>query len=115
MKKFDRNISPFDAALEQRPKVFQSVSVNVPFRVTLRVINDLMHIFIGQLVVRAQRIGENFASLFNILANGRINVVSSDAFNNLASHARRPFGRVTFKQSEDNGLANNSASNSMLL
>src|ERR1700693_660702 len=60
MKGFDRNISSFDAAFEQTPKVFQSVSMDVPFGVRLSVIDYVVNIFIVQFVVRAKLVGNYF-------------------------------------------------------
>src|SRR5882724_1382584 len=48
MKRLDVHISPFDAAFEQAPEVFQTVSVNVAFRVALRMIYDIVNVFIRQ-------------------------------------------------------------------
>src|SRR5436309_3411367 len=51
MKRFNVYICSFNRSLEQAPKVFQTVRVNVPFRVALRVIDHIVDIFVRKLVV----------------------------------------------------------------
>src|SRR5205823_9313532 len=45
MKRLDVHIRSVDAALEQRPKVFQSVGVDAPFHVALGMIDELVGVF----------------------------------------------------------------------
>ena len=39
MKRFDRDIGALDGALQQRPKVFHTVGVNLPIDITLGVVD----------------------------------------------------------------------------
>src|SRR5260370_25699994 len=109
MKRFDRNISAFDAALEQRPEVFQSVSVDMAFGVALRVIDHLVDVFICQPVIRRQRICVNFRALLNVLTNRCFNIMSAYAPHYFAANARMFFRRVSLKQSHDSRFANRTA------
>src|SRR5260370_32993128 len=110
MKRFDRNVSPFDAALEQRPEVFQSIHVHMAFGVALRVIDNLMHIFVVELVVRAKLIGNNFRAFFHMLSDLAFQVMSANALDNFETHSRMFLGRVAFKQSHDRRFTNVPAS-----
>src|ERR1700731_1656444 len=110
MKRFDRNIRAFDASLEQRPKVFQAVSVNVSLRVALRVIYHLMHVFIRQSVVRGQRIGENLRAFFYVLSHSYFDLAAAYILYNFATNARNFVGRIAFQKSKNSGLAHRSPS-----
>ena len=46
MKRFNVYISPANRPLEQRPEIFQSVSVDVAFRIALRMINYVVDVFV---------------------------------------------------------------------
>jgi hypothetical protein len=110
MKRFDRNIRAFDSALEQRPKVLQSVRVDMPFHIAFCVVNHLMHVFIGQFFVRTKFVGVNLRAFLDVFANFGIKIMSANAVHYLQAHARRFFGRVALKQSHDCGFANRAAS-----
>lgn len=69
VKRFYRNVSTFDASLEQRPKVFNPVGVNVAVPVFVRVIDYVMDIFFVKLVVRAKRIAVDRRASFDVLAD----------------------------------------------
>ena len=51
MKRLDTDIGSIDAALEQAPEVFQSVSVNQPVNVLDSVIYHLMRVFASKAIV----------------------------------------------------------------
>src|SRR6266480_1613047 len=51
MKRLDINIRSLERTLEQRPKVFQSVSVNLAACVALQMVNDLSVVIFFQIVV----------------------------------------------------------------
>ena len=69
MKRFDTHIGSIDSALEQRPEIFQVVSVDAAVHVPYSVINDLMQILSIKSLVSAHLIGEQGRSRFNVLAN----------------------------------------------
>ena len=47
MERLNRNISPFEAALQETPKVFNAVRVNLTINVLLRMVNHLMDVIIA--------------------------------------------------------------------
>jgi hypothetical protein len=111
MKRFNAYIRPFDSALQERPEVFQSVRVDVPFRVALRVIDYLMRVFVRQSFVRAKSVGYYFRTFLNVLADLTVEIVSADALYNLAADARMFFfGRIALQQSHDRRLSRGAGS-----
>src|SRR5437588_2828266 len=56
MKRFDINIRSFESAFQKRPEVFKAISMNLPARVALQVINDLSVVFIFQIIVSHEHI-----------------------------------------------------------
>src|SRR4051794_32957109 len=109
MKRLDAHIRSLDSTLEQAPKVFKSIRVDVAFGVALRVIYHIVNVFVRELVVRAQLISVNLRSLFNVFANGSVKVMPAGSFYNLATHARAFVGRVSFQQSHDGSFAHTSS------
>ncbi len=67
MERLNRNISTFECALEQRPKVFNAVLMDLPVNILLSVIDYLVSVVILQSVVRAKRIAIDSRAFFNVL------------------------------------------------
>ena len=69
MKRFDVHVRPFDAALEQRPKVFKAVSVDVSLSVRNRMVDYVVNLFVGQFVVGTKLVRNNLRAFFHVGAN----------------------------------------------
>src|SRR5439155_7723255 len=91
MKRFNANIRALNSTLEQRPKVFQSVRVDVSFRVALRVVDHLMRVFVRQSLVRAKSVGDYFRTFLHMLSDLGVESVPTDALDNFAADARMFF------------------------
>src|SRR6266478_208254 len=57
MKRFDAHIGPLDAALEERPEVFEPIGVNLPAHVGFCVVNDFVRVVRGEPFIRLERVG----------------------------------------------------------
>ena len=57
VERLDGNIGSLDRALQQRPEVFQPVSVDVPAHVGFGVVDDRVSVGVGQPIVGLERIG----------------------------------------------------------
>src|SRR6185312_15498849 len=75
MKWLDSYIRAFDASLEKRPKVFDSVSVNLSINVLLSVIDNAVNVFLSKLIVGAQRVCIDIRSGFDVLSNLAVKVL----------------------------------------
>src|SRR5438552_19035007 len=69
MKWFDADIGSTDAALQQAPKVFQAVSVDLPVHVLNGVIHNLMRILAFKAAVGQQGVGIECSTSLNMLLN----------------------------------------------
>lgn len=72
MKRLDGNISTFDRSLEQTPKVFHSVDVNLTVNVFLRMVDYAVDILLSKVIVRSKTIGVNNRSRFNVIVASRV-------------------------------------------
>lgn len=100
VKRFYGNVSTFDRPFEQRPKVFNSVSVNMTVHIFIRVIDYMMDIFFAKLIVRAKRITVDGRALLNMLAHF---TVKHSPFGSLDNHSAN--FAVSLKQTHDSNLA----------
>jgi hypothetical protein len=63
MERLYADVGSFQAAFQQAPEVLQTIRVNPPIDVSLRVINEAVKIFRIQTLIRYPRIGEDFPIL----------------------------------------------------
>ena len=77
MERLDADIGSVDAALEQAPEVFQSVSVDLPVNVLDGVIDDLMRILASKTIVGKQGISVERRTGFDVLSHFRLQGASS--------------------------------------
>jgi hypothetical protein len=61
MKWLNANMRSFDAPLQETPKVFDAVRVNITARVLFRMVNHLMDVLSIKAIVRPPGIVEQFA------------------------------------------------------
>lgn len=100
VKRFYRNISTLDSPLEEkRPKVFDSVILNLSVNVPLRVIDHFMDIFFAKLIVRAKRIAVDSGARFDMPINLTVKGAKLDAGNHHCSNFA-----VTFQKTHDSNL-----------
>src|ERR1019366_4232212 len=69
MKWFDTHVGPADAALQQAPKVFESIGVNLSVNIFLGVVNNFVGVVLSQPVVRLQRVGVERRACLNVLSH----------------------------------------------
>jgi uncharacterized repeat protein (TIGR03803 family) len=68
MKRLNRNVSPRDAALQERPEILKAVCVNATVYVLSRVVYDLMSVFGCESFIRLQCIGVESRASSDVLA-----------------------------------------------
>lgn len=85
---FHRNVGALDGSLEQTPKVLQPVRVNAPLNVSLRMVDDLVLVFVSQGRVTAVLVRLKFGTFEHILADAGNELGPIDRGNNLHDHAR---------------------------
>ena len=76
VKRFYRNVSASDRPFEKRPKVFNSVSVNLSVNVLFRVVNYIVNVVLAKRTVRAQRVSVDHRTLLNMLMNFTLKMVA---------------------------------------
>src|SRR6266496_2118829 len=89
MKRLDVHIGPFDSALQQRPKVFKAISVNMTLGAGLRMVDHLMNVFVRKLVIRGMAIGNNFRTLLNIGSHFGVKIAHANPTHEFTPNARR--------------------------
>ncbi len=75
MKRFHANVGSADTALEQAPEVLKAIRVNSPVNVLNGVVHNLVGVVSGQSFIRAQRVGVQRGSCFDMLADFRLQSV----------------------------------------
>src|SRR5688572_22322100 len=107
MKRLYRNISTVNAALQKTPKVFNSIRVNLPVNVSLRMVDNLVRVIIRKVIVRTKRVTVDRRTSFNVL---------SDFAVKRAALSVRDYHRsdlaVTLKQAHNSNLARSLVSSS---
>src|ERR1022692_3945612 len=69
MERLNRNVGPFQAALQKTPEVLHRVRVNVPVHIFNRVVDDFVLKLFGQAIVGWQFITEDCRARFDVLFN----------------------------------------------
>src|SRR5439155_1307617 len=99
MKRFYADICAADGSLQARPKVFESVSVDIALNVLFRMIDDVMDVLLTKVAVRAKRIAIDGRSCFDVLYNFTVKMPPLRALNN-----HRADFPVTLKQTHHGNL-----------
>src|SRR6266536_317042 len=115
MKRFDVYISAANSAFEQRPEVLKAINMDVPLSIRNRVVNNLMHVFIGQLVIGAKVVGDYFRAFFNVSANFGVKIAHADALHDSATDARGLGACFSLQKSKHSSLANHATLTSFLV
>src|SRR6266851_2326550 len=105
MERLNRNVGASQRSLEERPEIFDSLRMNLPFDVSLGMIHDIMHETIMQRVVSNPFIRVHLRPMLHRVKNFFLQ--------RLALHVRNNFGsdlpNVTVEHSDDDGLSLGSA------
>ena len=72
MERLDADIGSFQAALQEGPEIFDSVSVDVPVYLALGMVDHLMNVVLFEAVVSDPRIAEYIRSASHVLAHKRL-------------------------------------------
>src|SRR5829696_2845238 len=99
MKRPDGNISTFEAALEERPKVLNAVRVNLAVNVLFRVVNDLVNVLLVKPAVSPETAREEFRARLDVAPDYGVKRKLSGVTDNL-----RPHLAVALKKSHDGDL-----------
>lgn len=102
---FDAGIGAFDAALEQRPEVFEPVSVDLSAHVGLGVVNDLVGVVAVQVVVGRQRIGVDLRARLDMLPHFRGKGPAAGIGHHLDADGAMPVGSMALQEPHGGGLA----------
>ena len=70
VERLDRNVGAADRTLEQRPEVFEPVGVDLPARIRLGVINDVVGVFAREPFIGFECVGVDFGSALDVLTDG---------------------------------------------
>jgi hypothetical protein len=96
MERLNAHVGSIDGTFQEAPEVFQSIRVNVAIDVLFRMVNNLVSVFGFQTIVGPERIGVDFHSDRNLLADATLKF----AFLSRAHHRRADLPGPEFKQSK---------------
>ena len=82
MERFNRNIGALEPALQQTPKVFHSVCMNLTVNIFHSVVNNLMHVLRAEPFVRKQRIAVDRGARRDMLSDFALKRLTVAARNN---------------------------------
>src|SRR6266542_5022649 len=103
MKRFNRDVRAAKRTLQQRPKVFAAVRVNLSVYVLLRVVNDLVDVLAvvagAETSIRRERIGVHGRTGFDIRANTTLDLFPPSILHNGSSDDAVTGLAVALKQS----------------
>src|SRR5438128_1253643 len=105
MKRLNVYIRSLQRALEQRPKVFQGINMNVSLGVRDRMINHLVRVFVCKFVVGTELVGDKLRTFFHVCSDFRIKVADTRALNYLAANTRRFVACFALQKSEHSRFA----------
>ncbi len=100
MKRLDRNVSPFQSAFQETPEIFESVCVNLSVHIGVRVIDDVVNVFVAQSEVCAPFIGRKLRSRFHVFSHYGLNGMAFAVLDNFRSDMT-----TTFKNANHDGLS----------
>jgi len=104
MKRLNANVRPANGSLEQAPKVFQSVGMDVAANIFPRMVNHFMDVILIQSILRAKRVGKNVRAFFDMLANLTLNSFTFGIGNMFQFHFT-----FAFQKSHDNFFSKSSS------
>src|SRR5260370_39884511 len=97
MERFDADIGALKTTLEQRPKILNSVRVDIALNVGFGVVNDLVRIVRFEATVTNPCIGEHLGPRFYVVADRVVKRVALDVADNARLDAAMLVRPVTFE------------------
>src|SRR5579863_458390 len=93
MKRLYGNVSSAKAALQQRPEVFHTLSMNLPVHILLKVIDELVLVLCAKFAIAGELVSHNRRTPLNKIADGTMHAgilaISDDSRLNFASALKR--------------------------
>jgi hypothetical protein len=83
---FDADVRSAKSALQEAPEVFQTVSVDIPLHVGLRMIDELMDVIAAQSKIGIRFIGEQMRAQFDVVLDRNIEASPTAIFQNGDAH-----------------------------
>src|SRR5882724_7620053 len=111
VERFDVHIRSFEGALQKRPKVFQSVRMDLAFGVALQVVNDLAVIILFEIVIGHERICADRLASFHVLADVAAKLWAAGVRNHFQNYARERFALRALKDALHGGFLNPGVTN----
>ena len=74
MERFHRNVSAFEPALQERPKVLKAVCVHLSIYISVRVIDNLVRVFGSESKIGAPLIGREFGTGCDMIPDNSLHV-----------------------------------------
>src|SRR5579864_9208852 len=100
MERFDRNISTFQPALQERPKVFEPIRMHLPVYISIGMIDDLVRVLGSESEVGTPFIGVEFRPWMHMLPYDGLHRLPFAILNHF-----RPDVAATLKDSDHDGLS----------
>jgi hypothetical protein len=110
VKRFYRNVSTFEHPFEQAPKVFDSLSMDVPLDVLFSVIDNATNVGIIKIVIARMLVGVDGRARLDVRSNAWLKDRSGSSVNN---HCSR-LAAVALKQAHYSNLANKAIKRKLL-
>lgn len=99
------NVGAGQRALQERPEVFQTVSVDVTAHVLNRMVNRFVDIRFIQAAISGKRIGANSGFHFNVLKDCTLKAAHISGRDNHCADLERPATVAPLKDAHDNGFS----------
>lgn len=105
MERFDANIGSANRALEQAPKVFDSIGMHVATDICFHVVDDVVGVFLIKTDIRGKLIGEKLAFRLDGFSDLTLDCRGRNVLNDLSAHLADRIASVAFQHSHDDSLA----------
>ena len=115
MKRFHVDISSVQSALEERPKVFQAVRVDVALCVANGMVYNATVVIALKIIIGHKRVGADSRTLCDVLTNVAAKLRSARVWNHLQNHLGMFVGRCPFQDALHCGLFESGVSNACAL
>src|SRR5258707_4042263 len=100
MKRFNAHIGSIDAALQERPEVFDPVRVNLTVNILLSMVDHVMRVFILKFGIRRKGVTVNSRSGLNVASNFAVKRATAHVRHNHSANLA-----VSFKKAHDSDFA----------
>src|SRR5947207_11755511 len=96
MERLDTNVCAFDGSLQEAPKVFEPIGVDIAVHVFFSVVNNLVRVLRLQIIVGLQGVRVKSRTSLDILSHFRLKIMLLAR----ADYARPHLASVPFKESK---------------